>query len=85
MITKQLSDLYRFNSRYRWTNQGLQLQNNFNYSYVYFDEINVNCAVYSTNLWNRIVSDSGYRTLNIAANNIPGDIWAALPLYNPYP
>ncbi len=55
---KRISDLYRFNSRYRHgiTNAG---RNNINYQILFGSGDNYNCASFSQKVWNDIMDDTG--------------------------
>jgi hypothetical protein len=74
-ISKRLSDVYRYNSGYRWG-----LSNNMdNVNYFFWpsgDDINTNnCATFSLRIWNNIMGDLGYTPLYIPRTYLPSDFW----------
>ena len=78
-ISKRLSDVYRYNSGYRWglANNGL---NNVNY-FFWPDQNNVNtnnCATFSVRIWNNIMGDLGYSILYVPRPYLPSDVWAVI-------
>ncbi len=79
-ISKQISDVYRYNSGYRWQpqNNGCSILNNYNYTGLSFNSCNGNCASFSTRVWNNIMGDSNYSSSYIPMTYLPTDVWLSI-------
>jgi Ricin-type beta-trefoil lectin domain len=78
-IDKRISDLYRYNSGYRWGRWDYG-RSNINYLAWFSDNNNGNCASFSSMLWNDIMIDIGQYSQNkVTSSDVPGVVAWSLP------
>lgn len=73
-IPKRISDVYRFNSGYRWK----RVLGNIEYTGVWQNNFAGNCATFSRRVWNDIMTDTGKSLLYPENINVPGSVRKAL-------
>ena len=71
-ISKQVADVYRFNSGYRWPHGNTTME----YQLFPFGIHEVSCAKYSSRLWNYIMQSAGY------LNRVPNETFFPSDIYN---
>lgn len=79
IIGKALSDIYRYNSGYRWGANNFGLDDiNYSYNLASMNRNNLNCPYFSSQLWNDIMIDANLASAKVPLTSIPVIIYNAI-------